>query len=310
MNRLCQHIRNYFGFSKTETNGFLVLVPLMVLVLLSPRLYVVLFATEYDPSEGDKQMLDSILVAWSANIKEPVKEEKPALIRVELKPFNPNTATKQQLQQLGIPSFLSKRIMKYRDKGGVFKIKSDLSRIYDFPDSLYQVLHRFIQLPVQLPARSKQGIAARNRKATNERTISKKAKPAPLVVDLNAADTTELKKLRGIGSGYSRRIIKYRKLLGGYTAKEQLAEVYGISDSLYQSLAHQVRVNPVNLRKLNVNLANFKTLKRHPYISYKQAAAILNIRSKKGKFRSPQDLLAVEVLDSAQIEKLKPYITF
>lgn len=282
----------------------------MVLVLLSPRLYVVLFATEYDPSDGDKQMLDSILVAWSSNIKEPVKEEEPTPIRVELKPFNPNTATKQQLEQLGIASFLSKRIIKYRDKGGVFKIKSDLSRIYDFPDSLYRVLYKFIQLPGQLAAQSKRTIAKRNRKVTDERVISKKAKPALLVVDLNAADTTELKKLKGIGSGYSRRIIKYRKLLGGYTAKEQLAEVYGISDSLYQSLADQVTVSSVSLRKLNVNLANFKTLKRHPYISYKQAAAILNIRSKKGKFRIPQDLLAVEGLDSAQIEKLKPYITF
>ena len=310
MNRLRQYIRNYFGFSKTETNGVLVLVPLMVLVLLSPGLYVALFATEYDPSDGDKQMLDSILLAWSANIKEPVKEEEPALIRVELKPFNPNIATKQQLEQLGIPSFLSGRIIKYRNKGGVFKIKSDLSRIYDFPDSLYRVLYKFIQLPRQLAAQSKPRIARRNPEVTDDRAISKKAKPAPLVVDLNAADTIELKKLRGIGSGYSRRIIKYRKLLGGYTAKEQLAEVYGISDSLYQSLAHQVRVNKVNLRKLNVNLANFKTLKRHPYISYKQATAILNARSKKGKFRSPQDLLAVEGLDSAQIEKLKPYITF
>ena len=127
---------------------------------------------------------------------------------------------------------------------------------------------------------------------------------------MNTADTTELKQLRGIGSGYSRRIVKYRQLLGGFTNKQQLNEVYGISDSLYMSLETQIYVESPSPQKLNVNIANFKALNKHPYISYKQAGSILNTRSKKGKFRSPSDLLVVEGLDSALIQRLTPYITF
>ena len=45
---------------------------------------------------------------------------------------------------------------------------------------------------------------------------------------INAADTTGFKSLKGIGSYYSSKIVKYRKALGGFTSVEQLKEVYGI----------------------------------------------------------------------------------
>ena len=41
-------------------------------------------------------------------------------------------------------------------------------------------------------------------------------------IDLNIADTLTLKKLKGVGSVYSNRIIKYRDLLGGFSNKRQL----------------------------------------------------------------------------------------
>jgi len=311
MNRLRQHIRNYFGFSKTETNGFLLLVPFMLLVLFIPTLYSELFSQEYDPEAGDRQMLDSIMVAWSDNIEEPVKKAVEVPMEIVLTAFDPNTATKEQLEGLGVPKILAGRIDRYREKGGQFRVKSDLAKIYDFPDSLYQVLTPYIQLPDKLERKKPRYRPKDTSPEVKEAVpIEEEIEEVPLLVDINSADTTALKQLRGIGSGYSRRIIKYRELLGGYSSVAQIAEVYGITDSLYQSISAHLVLGEPKFNQVNVNIANFKTLNRHPYISYKQAGAILNTRSKKGKFRSLQDLMVVEGMDSVKLQRLKPYITF
>lgn len=55
-------------------------------------------------------------------------------------------------------------------------------------------------------------------------------------VELNSADTTELKRLKGIGSVLSARIVKYRKKLGGFTSVEQIRNVYGLSDETYHEI--------------------------------------------------------------------------
>lgn len=59
-------------------------------------------------------------------------------------------------------------------------------------------------------------------------------------VELNSADTTELKRLRGIGSVLSARIVKYRTKLGGFSSVEELKNVYGLSDETYQSILPHV----------------------------------------------------------------------
>lgn len=57
-----------------------------------------------------------------------------------------------------------------------------------------------------------------------------------LRIELNSADTTELKKLRGIGSKLSQRIVKYRNKIGGYHTLEDLKAIYGLSEDTYQEI--------------------------------------------------------------------------
>ncbi len=64
-----------------------------------------------------------------------------------------------------------------------------------------------------------------------------------LRIELNSADTTELKKLRGIGSKLSQRIVKYRTKLGGFSSKEQLKAVYGLSEETYEAILPHVWVD-------------------------------------------------------------------
>ena len=64
-----------------------------------------------------------------------------------------------------------------------------------------------------------------------------------LMIELNSADTTELKQLRGIGSKLSQRIVKYRKKIGGFTRKEQLKDIYGLSEETYHHILPHVWVD-------------------------------------------------------------------
>lgn len=129
-----------------------------------------------------------------------------------------------------------------------------------------------------------------------------------LVFDLNSADTMDLQQLRGIGPVFARRIVNYRSLLGGYVRKEQLLEVYGMKPELYQTIAPYLTVDSVEVVRLNLNTATLNQLKRHPYITYHQAKAIVQYRSKVGLFNTPDDLLKVNLIDENTYNRIIPYI--
>ncbi len=129
--------------------------------------------------------------------------------------------------------------------------------------------------------------------------------------DLNLADTIQLKRIKGIGTVLSSRIIKYRKLLGGYSSKEQLKEVYGLEDSVLVSLDSLTFISD-NFRPTSIfiNQWDEKNLKKHPYISYTEARAISSYRYQHGNFSTIKDLLQIHLLDTTKINRLRPYLDF
>lgn len=61
-------------------------------------------------------------------------------------------------------------------------------------------------------------------------------------IDINRADTSEWKRLRGIGSVLSKRIVKYRDKCGGFKSVEQLRKIYGLSEETYQSILPHLKM--------------------------------------------------------------------
>ena len=132
------------------------------------------------------------------------------------------------------------------------------------------------------------------------------------MVELNSADTTRLKMLRGIGSGYAKMIVSYREKLGGFYKAEQLLEVYKFSDETYQKIKNQLQVDTTLIRKIKVNTATVKELKAHPYISYYQALSIVENRELQVEMRSNclYDMVVDEDLKEEDILKVAPYFSF
>ncbi|MDE5761887.1 MAG: helix-hairpin-helix domain-containing protein [Bacteroidales bacterium] len=128
-------------------------------------------------------------------------------------------------------------------------------------------------------------------------------------VDLNVADTFDLQEIRGIGSVYAKRIVVHREKLGGFVHVEQLREVWGIDSLTYSRMLPSVYIASPVLRKINLNQADIKTLKNHPYLDYYQAKEIYLHRMRYGDFRSVDEVRDVNLMDAETFARVKPYLS-
>lgn len=131
-------------------------------------------------------------------------------------------------------------------------------------------------------------------------------------VELNTADTTLLKQLRGIGSGYAKMIVNYRTKLGGFYSKEQLLEVYRFPAETYEKIEHQLWVDTTYIQKIPINQFTIDQLKRHPYIRYFQAKSLYDNRLNKPeqRYNALDDLVEDRDVTPQFITKIAPYLSF
>lgn len=221
-----------------------------------------------------------------------------------LQAFDPNLATPKQLADLGFTNQLTKRIAGYRSKGGVFRVKADLMKIYGMDSSLYQRVYGYIDLPETLPVKTLKTTSR------SENGFSKVERHKPTVFDLNLADSTELMKIYGIGPSLSKRILKFREALGGYVSHQQLYEVYGLDTAVVKLIIDRTHIAADYVpRKININTADEKALAGHPYIRRAVAKQIIAYRFQHGPFQNISDIRNIVQIPLPQAEKLIPYLT-
>lgn len=297
MNRLKAWIRSFFGFSRSETNALLILLPLMVLLIFSEPAYRYWFTNQELSFSKDSLRLDSLVSKWQWE----KADSNPESVDRPLFRFNPNTASRDSLLQLGFSPSLARRIVNYRTKGGVFKIKSDLLKMYGTDTLLFQKFYSFIDLPL---------IAEKKRKEFFKDSFPMRPIVATTKLDLNLADTAQLIKVYGIGPKFSLRIVEYRERLGGFVSMDQLNEVYRLDTTAVGRLKKKFFVLPdYHPRQIRLNTATEKELAAHPYISYKLAAAVVAYRFQHGYFASIEDLVNLKLVTEKDFQRIKPYIT-
>ncbi|NUO03527.1 MAG: helix-hairpin-helix domain-containing protein [Saprospiraceae bacterium] len=210
--------------------------------------------------------------------------------------FDPNTADEVTLQKLGIPEKAIRVMMNYRAKGGRFRKKEDLAKIYSLPEADYLRLESFIQIEAQPDPKTKPGSAVQ-------------PAPAAVLVDINKAGSEEWQALRGIGATIAGRIVSYREKLGGFASVEQVGEMRGLPDSVFQHIKPQLVLSPI-FRPIPINSAGIDALKAHPYLSQREAEAIAAYRVNHGDFQNFEDVKKVKALSPKTLEKLKPYLQY
>ena len=191
--------------------------------------------------------------------------------------------------------------MNYTNKGGKFYKAEDLEKMYTISPEMYKKLFPYVRIENQ---------AGRFKKEDFIYEKKEYVKKAPVVVDINTADSAQLDEIKGVGGAFANRILKYRERLGGFFKKEQLMEVYGLDSAKYNEIKNQVTLSRVPLRIVNINTAQFNDLKGNPYLTYKQINAIIQYRKQHGNYTSPADLKRIVILNQQVIDQITPYIAF
>lgn len=298
-------IRRYFGFSRTETNGFMVLVLLFPIVLSLPAFLKIAIKQNTYSTSVNTQQLDSLVTLMEGKIafSKKRKTASKGIRKIKLTRFNPNTAKYEELLQLGLKTKIAGRIINYRQKGGSFVVKDDLKKIYGLTENEFKRLKYYIDLPNQIKQGDKKRVVDQGATNFRDKVLDHK-------FDINAVDTAQLVSIKGIGSILSARIIKFRNGLGGFVTVDQMGEVYGLSPEVLKLLKERGYVGDQFLPKLiNVNEASAEDISGHPYIAKKLANQIVKYRDQHGKFENLEQLMNIHVIDKSGYDKLKPYLT-
>ena len=190
-----------------------------------------------------------------------------------------------------------------QNKGGKFRRAEDFRKVYGLTQEQYEMLLPYIYIATL--AKPKDTLRLYTRKI-EEDTLNFFKYAAGTVVELNSADTTELKKIPGIGSGIARMITGYRNRLGGFYDIAQLKEIH----LDVEKLRPWFNVVTGNTRRLNINRTGIERLKAHPYINFYQAKIIVEYRKKKGILKSLKQLSLYEEFTPQDLERISHYICF
>lgn len=228
--------------------------------------------------------------------------------------FNPNNAEITVLLQIGIPAKVAANWSKYLEKGGKFYKKEDVKKLYGMNEEMYDKIKGHLFVPEKiLAARDYGGLEKFPKKSfagtqANEsaRSSGDIKKGEILQVDINLADSVQLEALPGIGPTLASRIIKYRKLLGGFYQVNQLKDIYGMNEEWWSRISPFLITGNIKLNKLEINYLSLAEMGRHPYIGFRTAKKIIKVRDTVGKFRTPDELAPIFSSDSLQ--RILPYL--
>ena len=288
--------------SRSEKRGLLLLL-FLLLCVSGGMLYVGMTertGTTVQLSPEDVAELD----AFAAATKEWKLRQETART-VQLFPFNPNTADSVTLLRVGLKPWQVKNLMAYRRAGGRWKNADDFKRLYGLTEEEFQRLRPYIQIP---PPVKEVYFTEYDRARQDSLHYLRPEKFTQLtVLDLNTVDTLTLRKIPGVGVGYSLAIVSYRERLGGFVSVAQLKEIEGLPARIEEWFSVE---GPFAVRTIAINKSDFKTLVRHPYLNYEQVKVITTHIRKYGALRSWKDLQLYPEFTPQDFERLTPYFVF
>ena len=302
--------RELLTFSRSERIGILIMLLLLISVWWIPAM----FGKKQEPQLVDLR-IDSLAGRLSSpeNTKDRFAKQEGRFSNRSANPpenlpapfpFDPNEASTEEWQRLGLSDRTIATIRRFQAKGGRFRRPEDVSKIYGLSSWHAARLIPFVRIPETMSGKKNMRQDSMNMRHTFTR-------PAPRILDINQADSTEWESLPGIGPTLAGRIVKYRNRLGGFHRIEQVGEVYGLADSVFRSIEKRLRFEQERQpHKINVNNATFEQLSKHPYIPYKTARAIIAYRDQHGPYAGREDMMRIALLTPAALEKMLPYLQF
>jgi len=316
-----QWINDYLSLSRRERWGITGVVVLVALFFLLPSVLPT------SPGAARPGPADTAWITAMKKLEQPVPENGPGESRYSernrpypgktpygqgntrsggtLFYFDPNTLDEAGWRQLGLREKTIKTILNYTSKGGKFRMPEDLKRIYGlFPDE-FERIQSYIRIGSAPVAESKEWPTDKIQEVRPARFPATKK---PAAIEINTADTSDWIALPGIGSKLAHRIVLFREKLGGFYAIEQVAETFGLADSVYQQIRPLLRLEQPVVKKININTASAEDFKKHPYLKWAIVNTLIAYRKEHGPFTRLEDLKKIQSVTSELYAKISPYL--
>jgi DNA uptake protein ComE-like DNA-binding protein len=320
MNRL----KDFFYYSRTERNGAITLISILLLLILLPYTYTC-FSTQslldFSPWKADIAAFEEGLsqkALASSNFKrnankwtaESVRGQKKAPVSLSPQKFDPNTASSMDLEAMGLPERTIKSILNYRAKGGQFRDKESLEKIYTLSQEHYQQLYPFIDLDSR---------AENSAQKAASKAAESKPLPTAFEFDPNTATGEDFKAL-GLASNTILSIINYRQKGGQFRKTEDFKKIYTLPDSVYQHLKTHINIAqkptystkkqyaPKAYRKIDINTASLEDFQQFRGIGPSYAKRILKMRESLGGFWDIKQVGELYKLPDSTFQVMRPHL--
>ncbi|WP_291856187.1 helix-hairpin-helix domain-containing protein [Marinilabilia sp.] len=307
--------KDWLAFSRREQYG-LVLLSFLIVALLAIRLLLPLLQARAQMEVVSEVGFFEVLEETTEHKSENRAFKKNKNSTHHFVTFDPNTVSVTELSQMGLSPYVIVNWMKFREAGGCFASADDVGKIYGLDSMVLTGMMTYVDIP-DGGGTLKEGRSSNGYKKKYSNTPRNKSNEAVSdspkdieIIDLNKADAATLQKLDGIGPVFSRRIVDFRNLLGGFYSVEQLREVYGLSPDLVDKIRAHLVVFPKDVVKIDVNSNSLRTLKAHPYINFYQAKEIVEYRRNQGALTDKMIMEDFSSFDEKAFNKVLPYLSF
>ena len=305
------NIKEFFYFQKSDRHVLMVLLGIAIVFM---SLVYFLGSDEMEENDAYTEQNDYNDQQYDHRQRRMKSRRKQPYFAVPVNtperfPFDPNTADSTQFLRLGLQPWQIRNIYKYRAHGGIYRKPSDFARLYGLTLKQYKSLEPYIHISADYrPAAEyyEEKTTVPSEKEYRDTLLYPRKLSVGEYVMLNTADTNALKKVPGIGSGFARAIIRYGERLGGYCDTSQLLEI----NNFPEDALSYFRVAQEPIRKLNVNKLSLEQLRKHPYIGFYQAKAIVEYRRLHGPITDLQQLSATGLFTKESLTKLQHYVEY
>ncbi len=312
---------SFFTFTKKEKRGVLMLLITIVSIFVSAQFIyplilkeeslnskIIVIATDSlkeKQKDSTKNYYSNIEYNDGADYNTYTKNESNRIFTGSMFYFDPNTLDVEGWQKLGVKEKTIASIQKYISNGGRFRQPDDLRKIWGLTNEEKERLIAYVRI-VDVQKNQYANSNSNNYKPYENKEYKRKETEP---IDINLADSTGYDALPGIGAGYCKRILKYRNDLGGFCKIEQIKEVYGLPDSIFQKIKPFLKVSNNTIRKIKINNCTLEELKIHPYIRWQLANVIIEYKKQHGDFKNLEELKKIMVINDETYLKISPYLS-
>jgi len=300
-------VHEYLSFSKNQRRGLYFLLAIILFCMIAS------FFLPYLLSDKEEQQKKAEFRAAVTSFLAKQKAVDTEEASYELFYFNPNDLSLEGWRKLGVSDKIAHTIQHYLETGARFSDKEDLKKIYGFSNKTYQRLLPYIKIKDE-----------RNMQVKEKGNKTFQLFP----FNPNKLSVEGWQKL-GLSEHVARVIQHYRNAAGSFSDKEDLKNIYGLSEEEYNRLKPYIRIaakDSVNTKQrvnssksknkkhevkplmLDINVADSADWTKLYGIGSVFAGRIIHFREALGGFYSISQIKEVYGLPDSNFQQIKSHL--